>query len=545
MKNTFYRQAKKLRDIANRFDTESNALKISIIRDMASNRIPFTGALSSYHETLLFIMAFPSDKKIFDLAEREVLRLAELLKKQSEKVKETYVNSGIPFTNFRASFSHDCTRWLLTHPDCKVLIHKIDNTTFDLNEALKVTVPSQERSETTAGFTNEELLNELCPNKELQLSYIINELSRLDNLPYIKDHYYDGLGIQTNVVPKNKLFSKPYNKIDIPEVFYHNDLVKHFDVDELLNRKLPAETVLTVSQKIDLITVIKNSMAMTERETDPATYLKEDTIHLYHLERGVSIAIYGMPQARQLPMESYIGYTLFKNGYPAAYAGGWIFGWRSDYGLNIYDQFRGGESAYMVAQILRLYRQLFQINYFQVEATQFGLDSPEGIATGVFWFYYKLGFRPLDEQLRLLAKTEFQKIKTRKGYRSSEKTLLKFTESNVFLPLGKKVQPGVYDITNKVKKMIIKKYKGNSQHAEQDCENEFLDKTSCKDSFTNEEYEVLKEVSMWASAMNISDKNQLRIMIQMIKLKPVDEYRYQEQLRLFFFPHPRPFSQSK
>ena len=273
---------------------------------------------------------------------------------------------------------------------------------------------------------------------------------------------------------------------------------------------------------------------MTERETDPATYLKEDSIHLYHLERGVSIAIYGMPQPRQLPMESYIGYTLFKNGYPAAYAGGWIFGWRSDYGLNIYDQFRGGESAYMVAQVLRLYRQLFQIKYFQVEATQFGLDSTEGIATGVFWFYYKLGFRPVDAQLRQLAKTEFQKIKTRKGYRSSAKTLLKFTESNVFKKIEDKVQPGVYDITNKVKKMIIKKYGSNSQRAELECVNEFLVKTSCRDLFTNEEHEVLKEVSLWASAMNITDINKLRIMLRMIKLKPLDEYRYQEQLRLFF-----------
>lgn len=534
MKNTFNSQAKKLRDISNRFDAESNALKISILKEMAINRPPYTKALTSYYETLLFIMSFPPDKKTFDLAEREVMRLSEILKKQSEKVNELFVNSGIPFTKYRASFSHDCTRWLLSHPDCKVLMSKIENTLFDLNEALKVTLPSQERSETTAGFTNEELLNELLPDKELHLSYIINEVSRLDNLPFIKDHYYDGLGIQTDIVPKNKLFSKSHNRIEIPAVYYHQDLVKHFDAEELLNRKLPDAAALTESGKKDLIRVIKNSMAMTERETDPATYLKEDSIKLYHLERGVSIAIYGMPQPRQLPMESYIGYTLFKNGYPAAYAGGWVFGWRSDYGLNIYDQFRGGESAYMVAQVLRLYRQLFQVNYFQVEASQFGLDNPEGIATGVFWFYYKLGFKPVDAQLRQLAKSEYQKIKSRKGYRSSEKTLLRFTESNIFINLGKKVQPGVYDITNNVKKMIIKKYKGNSQRAEVECVNEFLVKTSCRDSFNNEEQEVLKEVSLWAAAMKINDTNQLNIMLRMVKLKPVDEYKYQEQLRLFF-----------
>jgi hypothetical protein len=534
MKNTFNSQAKKLREIANRFDAESNAIKISILKDMALNRVPLTLALSAYHETLLFIMSFPPDKKTFILAEKELMRVADILRKQPDKVKELFVNSGIPFTKSRASFSHDCTRWLIAHPDCTIRMVKIENTSFDLNEVLKITLPSQVKSVTTAGSNNEELLNELMPDKNNRLSYILGELSRLDNLPYIKDHYYDGLGIQTDVVPKNNRFSKAYNRIEIPEMFYHNDLVKHFDEKELLDRKLPDEAVLTETGRNDLIRVIKNSMAMTERETDPATYLKEDTLHLYHLERGVSIAIYGMPLARQLPMESYIGYTLFKNGYPAAYAGGWVFGWRSDYGLNIYDQFRGGESAYMVAQVLRLYRQLFGVNYFQVEASQFGLDNPEGIATGVFWFYYKLGFRPVNAKLRQLAMAEYKKIKNQKGYRSSEKTLLKFTEDNIFLKLGKKVQPGVYDITDKVKKLILKKFKGDSQRAEQECISEFLDKTSCSDSFSNEEQEVLKEVSLWASAMKITDPLQLKIMLRMVKLKPVDEFKYQEQLRVFF-----------
>ena len=534
MKNEFNYSVKKLRKIANRIDPDSNILKLSLLNELAQNKIEFTRILHTYYETLLFIMAFPPDKKTLALAEREVLRITGLLKKQPEKTKDQFENSGIPFSKYFASFSHDCTRWLISHPDCSVSLYSIENTLFDLNESLKVTVPSQERSVTTGGSTNEELLKELVPNKKLQLKYIVNELCRLDNTPFIKDHYYDGLGIQTIITPKNKLLSKAYNKIEIPEFFYHKEMIKHFDVLELLNRKIPAEVVLSLMEKDKLISVIKNSQAMTERETDPVTYMKEDTVRLFHLERGVSIALYGMPPERQLPMESYIGYTLFKNGYPAAYAGGWVFGWRSDYGLNIYDQFRGGESAYMVAQILRLYKQIFNINYFQVEATQFGLDSPEGIATGVFWFYYKLGFRPIDLKLRQLAKNEYLKISSGKGYRSSEETLLKFTKSDIFLKLGKQIQPGVYDITKKVKEMIIKKYRSNSQHAEQECVNEFLAKTASKEIFSKVEFEILKEVSLWASAMKISDKNKLALLLQMVKLKPVDEYRYQELVRLYF-----------
>jgi hypothetical protein len=533
MKYKFNQQVKKLREIANRFDVDSNQLKLSLINEVSQNKILFTGMLTTYYETLLFIMAFPPDKKTVALAEREVNRIADLLKKQPEKVKELFANSGIPFSIYRACFSHDFTRWLLSHPDCNVSILSIENFLFDLNEALKVTVPSQLRSVTTGGSTNEELLKELVSDKKIQLQFIVNELSHLDSTPYIKDHYYDGLGVQTDATPKNKILSKAYNRIEIPEFFYHKEMIKHFDAVEIFNRKIPDEAVLSQAEKKRLILVIRNAMAMTERETDPVTYMKEDTLRLFHLERGVSIAIYGMVPERQLPMESYIGYTLFKNGYPAAYAGGWLFGWRSDYGLNIYDQFRGGESAFMVAQILRLYRQLFNINYFQVEATQFGLDSPEGIETGVFWFYYKLGFRPVDLKLRQLAKNEYVKISSGKGYRSSKETLLKFTKSDIFLKLGKRIQPGVYDITKKVKAMIIKKYKSNSRLAEQECVNEFLTKTGSRDTFSKDEFVVLKEVSLWACALNISG-NKLNLLLQMVKVKPVDEYRYQELLRSYF-----------
>ncbi len=202
MKSKFNQHVKKLREVINRFDPDSNRLKVSLINEIAQNKILFTSVLTTYYETLLFIMAFPPDKKTLDLAESEVLRITGLLKKQPGKVKAQFVNSGIPFSVHSGSFSHDCIRWLLSHPDGHVSINSIDNTLFDLNEVLKVTLPSQERSETTIGYTNEDLLNELVPDKKLQLQYIINELSHLDSTPYIKDHYLTGLGVFTDVHQK-------------------------------------------------------------------------------------------------------------------------------------------------------------------------------------------------------------------------------------------------------------------------------------------------------------------------------------------------------
>nr|HQU77624.1 hypothetical protein [Chitinophagales bacterium] len=149
-------------------------------------------------------------------------------------------------------------------------------------------------------------------------------------------------------------------------------------------------------------------------------------------------------------------------------------------------------------------------------------------------FYYKLGFRPDTAALRQMAISEQKKIVLRKGYRSSEKTLLKFTESNISLKGKGPVQQGVYDITSKVKQMITRKYQGNSTEAEEACVSAFLAKTGRQDAFTKEETEVLKQVSLWAAAMNITDKKQLHLLLETVKLKPVDEYRYQATLRQFF-----------
>lgn len=63
--------------------------------------------------------------------------------------------------------------------------------------------------------------------------------------------------------------------------------------------------------------------------------------------------------------------------------------------------------------------------------------NPEGISSSAYWFYFRFGFRSLEKELNQLSLQEFEKIKTQKGYRSSEETLLRFTESNIALNIEK------------------------------------------------------------------------------------------------------------
>ncbi|CAN5315220.1 hypothetical protein BH09BAC5_BH09BAC5_07640 [soil metagenome] len=534
MSAIFSRNVSLLKSIVNRFDPESKKKKEIFLNLISKNKLVYSKTLESYFETLLFICAFPSDKQFLIKAEKELERVSHFLKIKSKSKTDIFANSGLPWTKFISCFTHDFVIWLNNHPDIRILFNKFEDETFELNDVLKLTLPSLERSVTTSGLTNEELLDSLQVKENNRLKFILSELNKLNAIPYIKDHLYDGLRIYAEITPKNKNFSRAYNRISNAKIFFHDEILKKFDHMELLNRKVNDALALTAFEKTKLIEVVKNAMALTYRETDTVTYMDENSIRLYELERGISIAIYGMIPQRQMPLESYVGYTLFKNGLPAVYGGGWVFGERSDFGINIFESFRGGESAYMMCQLLRLYRQVFNVNYFQVEPYQYGLDNPEGISSGAFWFYYRNGFRPLDKNLLKVADNEFKKIVTSKKYRTSKKTLVSFTKSNIALQMERNIPVSVYDITAKVSKLIQKDFKGDRSIAEKKCVEKFMQLTGLNFQLNENEKEVLKEVALWSEVLKIKEEDKLKLLLEMVKVKPVNLYRYQKLLLQFF-----------
>lgn len=488
-------------------------------------------SLIVYHDALLFTCAYPANKKIKAMAEADLKRITTFL--QKKKTAKALVNSGLPFTPYHSCFSHDCTRWLLQHPDCKISLSEFKDAGLELNDVLKLTLPSLLKSETTAGLGNEELMDVLQVSKKNRLSFLINELSKLDGQPFIKDQLFESLGLYSDIVPRTKKFSVSDNRIPVQQTEYRPEPVKSFDHWELFDRPVAAPASLNETARRQLVMVIKNSMALKDRETDTVTYMDERSLRLYHLEQGISIAIYGMVPERQMPLESYIGYTLFANGFPAAYGGAWVFGPVANFGINIFEAFRGAESGLVLCQLLRLYRQLFGIRCFEIEPYQFGLDNLDGIRTGAFWFYFKYGFRPKDKALLKLSLKEKEKIKANKQYRTAAKTLVQFTRSNIELRFDKTKPVQVYDITAKVILLISKKYKSDCVKAEAVCMEKFKTLTNVN-AATKDELQVLKEVALWAEAFTIKDERKLKLLSAMVTTKPADVYTYQQLLLEFF-----------
>lgn len=460
-----------LKKIVTVFNDNSAEQKMKALTEYSEQKLNSTAEVKHYHDALLFTLAYPENAAIKNLAASEMERLSDFIKASKQQLKDKLILSGMVNTQTDGAFSLSLTKWLLNEYTTDVFLHSFDESGTHPKEVLKYSFPEMEFEILTdvklkAGAWIEQVSG--TRNKHLQLLWLVRHIDSVKAGDLLKDQLFESLKVYVTIQGSDKKFSRGFGNIFPDTIYYHtNGILKKFDEAALISKKLPAPKKLNSFQKNKIISASRTALALLNRETDPVTYCNEDGLLFYELEHGLSIALFSMLTERRLPLESYVGFMMFKNGYPMAYGGGWLFGHRSLLGINIFETFRGGESAFVFAQLLRTYKNAFGVGYFEVEPYQFGKNNPEGIKSGAFWFYYRFGFRPLTKELNELALSEAAKIVSEKGYRSSNDTLKKFTAGNVCVNFSKhsaSVNPSL--ISKYITKTITEKYDGNRMKAE-------------------------------------------------------------------------------
>ena len=118
-----------------------------------------------------------------------------------------------------------------------------------------------------------------------------------------------------------------------------------------------------------------------------------------------------------------------------SYGAGWGMWGRLEWALNVFESFRQGESAFVASQILRVYYRVFRMRAVLVDRYQIGYENEEALRSGAFYFYRRLGFRPLDPAAQRLAEEEQAKIAHDRGYRSPRSVLRRLARTDLILRL--------------------------------------------------------------------------------------------------------------
>jgi hypothetical protein len=227
-------------------------------------------------------------------------------------------------------------------------------------------------------------------------------------------------------------------RLTLRDIFYQDEpLLRRSDVSlarEMDGPPLPLER-LSRREGERVLEMIRDTSTIRYRELHGFTFGDPARVLHARAARGVEFFFNGVPPGDRLPLRAYHSAFILRNGVPLGYAEGISLFERVEIGFNIYYTFRDGESAWLYAQILRLYRQLLGVTAFSVDPYQIGFENEEGIESGAFWFYRKLGFRPVREDVMKLVREEERKAATHRRYRTPPETLRELAVGHLIFEL--------------------------------------------------------------------------------------------------------------
>jgi hypothetical protein len=255
-------------------------------------------------------------------------------------------------------------------------------------------------------------------------------LERLDASPEL----FDTLDLPLTWHLGNTRTSRSRLRLPARKLYCHREpLLRRSDIS--LTRELEAPPLpvrrLSRPEARRILDLILDTSAMRFRELYGFSHPDEGGVYRADAGRGVEIFFFGVPPQWRLPLRAYHGGLFFKNGVPAGYVEVLSLFERAEVGFNLYYTFREGESAWLYARLLRLFHQVLGVTCFSVDPYQIGLENPEAVDSGAFWFYRKLGFRPVDAKVAGLMEREERRMQQQPGYRSSKRTLEKLAEGYI------------------------------------------------------------------------------------------------------------------
>ena len=186
-----------------------------------------------------------------------------------------------------------------------------------------------------------------------------------------------------------------------------------------------------------LIELARESMVTRARDLYSFKYPDPRDVRMIECGDGLQFACIGLVPERRLMLEAVYAFLMLKNGVPLGYVLVSSLFNSSEIAYNVFESFRGGESGYVYGRVLAAARHVFGADAFTIDPYQLGHDNAEGLKSGAWWFYYKLGFRPHDPLVLQVLDGELKAMKRDPRHRSDTRTLQRLSAASVFYYMGK------------------------------------------------------------------------------------------------------------
>jgi hypothetical protein len=354
--------------------------------------------------------------------------------------RKNLVDSGIEGTEILYEFYMQMAQWLARRWPDRL---RIDWAEFKNAETLEKILNLLALYSETPGLDEfaypvRDWISRMKGPDETDAAFVVNRIRDLELDTFTREYFFEHLKLPMIIEAGTGGPSRTRAKIRSAKIFYQTSALNMKRPDLRAELKQPPVSVLPVSVRKgqEIIDLAREAMVTRSRDLDIFAFGDPEDVRMIDCGGGLQFAAIGAIPERRLMFEAVYGFLTFKNGVPVGYVlNSALFG-SVEVAYNIFETYRGGEAGYMYGRLLAALRHVFQADTFTIYPYQLGGDgNQEGLESGAWWFYQKLGFRARDPYVLKLMRRELMKMQKNRKHRSSIATLEELAAENVYFDL--------------------------------------------------------------------------------------------------------------
>jgi hypothetical protein len=400
-----------LERLKHRYGVGCAEAKLALLAALERTRLRSAKEVGRLHEALLFLRAYPDDRRVLARVSRMLACFARRADLRAHR--DDLEGSGIAGTRIRYPFYWPTARWLAARWPKQLRLDRLDRAA---DRAIGRLLGAR------SGFR---ALDRIRQRGEPDAAHFVRLVERMPGSDREKEAFYDAIEPVLELragpgTPDRTLASCPAG----PVVFQRAPLDRSRpDLRAEIRRAPRRVRRLARNEGMKLISLARGAMVTRGRDLDAFAYGDPGDVRWIDDGEALAFALVGMVAERRTADPAMYGVMTLRNGVPIGYLDLGVSGRHVEVAFNTFPAFRGAEAARTLARVLAMLRHVFGARSFGVDGYQLGVGNREAIDSGAWWFYFKLGFRPRAAAARRLARRELARWRADPGYRSSAATL--------------------------------------------------------------------------------------------------------------------------
>lgn len=433
------RALRELEDLKGCFGDGAAARKLELLRLVGRASLGSAKQVLRLHEVLCFLRAHPDDEAVLAEVERALGCFAQ--RRDLIRFRRALADSGIAGTDIHYTFYAPTARWLAERWGESLTV---DWRSFTGQRRLEHLLPLLASYSETPGLDEVDMpvrqwITRLKGPEETDARFLVRRLTRIGADEFAQETLYDELDLTLTLAAGATTPSRTHARYSRPRIHYQTKALRRARPDIRHELSVPPVAVhdLDAREGARVVALAREAMVTRSRDLDAFSYGDARDVRIVDCGNGLEFACIGVVPQRRLLLESVYAFLTLGNGVPIGYVLASALHRSSEIAYNVFDTWRGGEAAHVYGRVLSMMHHLFGSDSFTIFPYQLGgSGNTEGLQSGAWWFYQKLGFLARDPDVLALMRRELATTRRNPRHRSTLATLKLLSEENVYWHKG-------------------------------------------------------------------------------------------------------------